>query len=327
MVIYMKKFKTIIEQKEYLIENKNIKNEDIIMKILSERPYASIINPYKKFFYTSVDATSHNYEDEISIVDYYKLATYDDLIAKEMNYKIGIFERRVKGAFAYVISSKMKDLGDDTSTSYINIFSDAEVNLDKFKSLGFNDYKETYDKQKKELVNVSDKTKTYRIELLRSISDINDDKKKRNRLFKKYIENSKPIPFWLVVHTLSLGDLLSIYQMLGKELRNGILKYLNDSIDENINKDSIFKFESDLNMIKELRNVVNHYEPLFEFIRNNNNIKMKHAINRIMLFSNKTIEFDYEEIKSDFPVFKNDDQTSIINLYCEMVNKIKKRDE
>src|SRR5690554_4165910 len=127
----MKKFKTIIEQKEYLIENKNIKNEEIIVEILSERPYASIINPYKKFFYTSVEGEKHHYEDEISITDYYKLVTYDDLIAKELHYKIGIFERRIRGAFAYVISSKMKELGDETSTSYIDVFRSEERRVGK----------------------------------------------------------------------------------------------------------------------------------------------------------------------------------------------------
>ena len=64
-----------------------------------------------------------------------------------------------------------------------------------------------------------------------SIATLDEDKKKKNKLFQKYIVNNQPIPFWLVVHTLSLGNLVSLYQMLGKDLRNSILKYLDDSIE------------------------------------------------------------------------------------------------
>ncbi|MCK9492783.1 MAG: hypothetical protein M0Q00_00285 [Acholeplasmataceae bacterium] len=46
----MKKFKKLPEQKLHLIDNKNLIDEDIIDRILYERPYASLINPYKKFF-------------------------------------------------------------------------------------------------------------------------------------------------------------------------------------------------------------------------------------------------------------------------------------
>jgi hypothetical protein len=46
----MKKFKTLPEQKLHLLTNKNLIDEEIIDRILNERPYASLINPYKKFF-------------------------------------------------------------------------------------------------------------------------------------------------------------------------------------------------------------------------------------------------------------------------------------
>ena len=227
----MKKFKTLPEQKLHLLTNKNLIDEEIIDRILNERPYASLINPYKKFFYTSVDGDVHVYDDKVSIIEYYKLATLDDLIAKELNYIIGIFERRIKGAFAYVISEKMNSTGDHSATSYIDIFNNLDEKIEDFRLLGFNDYKSTYDIRLKAIVDVSDKTKEYRKNLLMSIATLDEDKKKKNKLFQKYIVNNQPIPFWLVVHALSLGNLVSLYQMLGKDLRNSILKYLDDSIE------------------------------------------------------------------------------------------------
>jgi len=323
----MKKFKTLPEQKLHLIENKNLIDEELIDLILSERPYASLINPYKKFFYTSVDGDVHVYDDKVSIIEYYKLATLDDLIAKELHYIIGIFERRIKGAFAYIISEKMNSIGDYSATSYIDIFNNLDEKIEDFKLLGFNDYKSTYDVKLKEIVDVSDKTQEYRKKLLMSIATLDEDKKKKNKLFKKYIVNSQPIPFWLVVHTLSLGDLVSIYQMLGKDLRNSILKYLDDSIEDSIFKDTVFKFEQDLNIIKELRNIINHYEPLYEFIRSVPKRKLLNGINRVESYSIKFMDNSIDDILDDLPKFRNSDNDSIIDIYCELIKVTKKRDD
>ncbi|MEA4967024.1 MAG: Abi family protein [Bacteroidaceae bacterium] len=323
----MKKFKTLHEQKLHLINNKNIVDENIIEKILYERPYASLINPYKKFFYTSVDNDIHTYNAEVSIADYYKLATFDDLVASELNYHIGVFERRIKGAFAFVISEKMNSIGDKTATSYIEVFSNLDKKIDDFMALGFNDYKITYDKGLKRTIKANEKTQEYRKNLLINIADINDGKKKKNNLFHKYIVGNKPIPFWLVVHTLSLGDLVSIYQMLGKDLKNRILTYINQSLGDPINKDTIFKFEQDLSIIKELRNIINHYEPLYEFIRSKPKSKIRLGINRIQVYSVKFMDLSIEDLLDNFPIFKNNDNNNIVEIYCEILELIKKRDD
>ena len=323
----MKKFKTLTEQKLHLIEKNNLIDEDKIDRILYERPYVSLINPYKKFFYTSVDGDVHVYDDKVSITDYYKLATLDDLIAKELNYIIGIFERRIKGAFAYVVSEKMNSIGDHSATSYIDIFNSLDEKIEDFKLLGFNDYKSTYDIRLKAIVDVSDKTQEYRKKRLMSIATLDEDKKKKNKLFQKYIVNNRPIPFWLVVHTLSLGDLVSLYQMLGKDLRNSILKYLDDSIDGSIFKDTVFKFEQDLNIIKELRNIINHYEPLYEFIRSVPKKKFLNGINRVKSYSIKFMDNSIDDILDDLPKFRNSDNDSIIDIYCELITAIKKRND
>ncbi|MFA5693714.1 MAG: Abi family protein, partial [Acholeplasmataceae bacterium] len=171
----MKKFKSLKEQKIYLINNKNIQGEKEIIKVLYERPYASIINPYKKFFYTQLDNSTHIYEKPTSINDYYKLATLDDLIANKLHYYIGVFERRVKGAFAYIISEKMNILGDNTATMYSDIFSNLDDRLEDFKLMGFNDYKYTYNRTINKLVEDSKETQIYRKKLLESVADITNN--------------------------------------------------------------------------------------------------------------------------------------------------------
>lgn len=315
----MKKFKTLSEQRQYLIDSKNLIDDDIIDNILLERPYASLINPYKKFFYTSIENDIHIYDDKTSIKDYYKLASLDDLIAKELHYKIGVFERRIKGAFAYILSEKMNSIGDPNAVQYVSVFKDPEINIKDFKLLGFNDFRTTYDKSLKTTVQVNQDTQTYRKKLLMSMADIDDNKKRKNRLFKKYIKHNNPIPFWLVVHTLSLGDLVSLYEMLGKELKNSILEYLNNNLGNPIFKDTIFKFEQDLNIIKELRNIINHYEPLYEFIRSVPKGKVLYGINRIKLYSTKILDASMDSLLENLPKFRNNDNDDTLDVYQQLI--------
>lgn len=323
----MKTFKTLQEQKEYLVQNKNIVNQEEIVKILKERPYVSIINPYKKLFYTSIENNIHKYEESISIMDYYKVATVDDLIAKELHYIIGSFERRVKGAIAYVISNKMMSNGDQTATSYIEIFSNIHDKNEEFTLLGFNDYKYSYSRTSKKLELVNERTQKYREYLLIRMASLEDNKKNKNNLFKKYFDNNVLVPFWLVVHTLSLGDILSIYEMLGKEMRNEILLYLNNEIENIDYNDTIFKFEDDLKIIKELRNVINHYEPLFEFIRSSSKSNLSKAINRAIIYSLKISNLTLKELLDNLPPIKNNDNNDTLEIYDKVIKTIKKRDD
>lgn len=323
----MKTFKTLQEQKEYLVQNKNIVNQEEIVKILKERPYVSIINPYKKLFYTSIENNIHKYEESISIMDYYKVATVDDLIAKELHYIIGSFERRVKGAIAYVISNKMMSNGDQTATSYIEIFTNIHDKNEEFTLLGFNDYKYSYSRTSKKLELVNERTQKYREDLLIRMASLEDNKKNKNNLFKKYFDNNVLVPFWLVVHTLSLGDILSIYEMLGKEMRNEILLYLNNEIENIDYNDTIFKFEDDLKIIKELRNVINHYEPLFEFIRSSSKSNLSKAINRAIIYSLKISNLTLKELLDNLPPIKNNDNNDTLEIYDKVIKTIKKRDD
>lgn len=322
----MKKFKTIVELKEHLIKNKNIRNDNVIIDILQERAYASIINPYKKFFFTKIIDEIHEYEEEVSIIDYYDLSSIDDLISKELHYYIGIFERRVKGAFAHVISEKMKSIGDNSCTNYIEVFSDIENRLSEFNNMGFNNYDMTYNRAEKTLKKASDKTIDYRKNLLQNISNVNDSNKRKNKLFNKYLINNIKIPFWLVVHTLSIGELLSVYEMLGKDMRNKILSFLNNSVSTFIFADTLFKFEDDLRIIKELRNIINHYEPLYEFVRETPKTRLLKGINRVLIYSEKVSIKSLETLLNEIPTFKNKTNDQYLDIYKFIIEEIKKRD-
>ena len=91
--------------------------------------------------------------------------------------------------------------------------------------------------------------------------------------------------------------------------------------------DTIFKLESDLNIIKEMRNVINHYEPLYEFIRSKPKAKIKFGINRLSIYLNIRANLSIDNIIENLPEFKNNNNNNIIKIYSEILEKIKKRDD
>lgn len=131
----------------------------------------------------------------------------------------------------------------------------------------------------KTTVQVNQDTQTYRKKLLMSIADIDDNKKRKN----------------------------------------SILEYLNNNLGNPIFKDTIFKFEQDLNIIKELRNIINHYEPLYEFIRSVPKGKVLHGINRIKLYSIKVLDASMDSLLENLPKFRNNDNDDTLDVYQQLI--------
>lgn len=276
-----KEFKTIGEQRQHLVNNKNVIDNEDIEKVLKERTYVSIINTYKEFFYTSIESEGrHVYEDKIDIYEYVNLASLDDYIANSLHKYVGIFERKLKFVIAYEYSKFLSNQKQDTTcTNYINNIKNISQLIDSENSddniydgdlseLGFvKIYEEHSRKGKLQRINEKyiENTIRYRKKLLKDIllHSIQEEGIKRSDIIKHYIETQEVPPFWLLVHQLSLGELAVICGMLNSELRENIYINFKGIEDQTANrKEDINRFFLQIDSIKNIRNTINHYEPL-----------------------------------------------------------------
>lgn len=315
-----KKFKSFSEQANHLIVQKNVISDELIELVLKERSYISLINPYKKFFYTEVDSNNrHKYTKEVDIRNYIELSKYDDLISEELNKLIRNFERRLKLSLGYEISQLMNNLGDEICTSYIDIFKDINENPINITSIGFGEINEFYDKKtnKKYFENMDSSSVKYRTNLLLKIVNLNTESK--NRLFKKYNVEDKLIPFWLVVHALTLGELYNLFEMLNYSLKANVITRVNTNIKNPKSRD-MRRFSNILGRILGLRNTINHYEPLLEYI---NTIDQEEFI--------RTIKFlrEINKLSTDLilPMFResnfnNKDISETATTYKRLINTL-----
>lgn len=71
-------------------------------------------------------------------------------------------------------------------------------------------------------------------------------------------------PIWIVIHTLSLGDLLALFNMLKKNDRVEFCKYILRK--KRVKSVDIAGVSTKVNEIRKIRNTINHYEPIIPYL-------------------------------------------------------------
>jgi abortive infection bacteriophage resistance protein len=120
----------------------------------------------------------------------------------------------------------------------------------------------------------------------------------KNSIVRFYQTKREIVPFWLLIHEMSFGEISEIYRIMSPMLREMVYRQFEEEIGS---PRKYFKFERDLEFITKIRNTVNHYEsfivmldiddPLYESTRD--------AIQRLIRFSNKSF-IGYEKTPIDF---------------------------
>lgn len=274
----MKTFKTFDELVSHLNKNKNILISNNIEILLKERTYASVINSYKLFFSTGIDSNhTHIYDNEIDFEKYISLANLDDEISHELHKLIGYLEKKLKNILAYEYSNFLSSINDPTCTSYVDsiknliVDNNSQNNLD---NLAFKPLDKNYT-NRSNLMNASQGNITYRVDFLSKIIEIaSNNKKTRNDLISHYQLKQDVVPFWIIVHSFTMGELIEFIELLNMPLRINIYNHFTN----NFRPYDVNPFFNNLNFIKHLRNIVNHYEPIIPFIKNDDTRKIRKAL-------------------------------------------------
>lgn len=321
-----KKFKTLSEQREHLVRNKNIIDSDLIESLLKERAYTTVINPYKLFFAKGKNNTHHIYDKNIPIENYITLANIDDNISTLLFKWIRTFERKLKFSLAYNISLYLKQNNSDDSDakSYIeniqNYFISKDINY--LNKTGFDDISIIYTKKGEKTAEVWLIEK--REVLLKKILDIALKNTSTNVITTHYQKNHDNIPFWILIHEFSLGDLQLLNNMLIKPLKEKVYKSFHNPNKKNISVANLTSFSFSIESVRKIRNVVCHNESIISYF---NSIKVSSVWERNLkalnilknnssnsIFSKNIVLDDYDFFKNDFNKNLYDRLESIIRL-------------
>lgn len=297
----MKQYKSEEELCTYLKEIKNVIDIDDNIDLIRNRSYVSSINPFKTIFATGTDNLgNHLYKNPVSAIAYKNLIGIDDRFGNKFATLIGKFERKLKIQIINRLCLQMVKMGDIYCNDYANVIykllNDLSSDFNATMPYGLIKLDEIY--TKKGLVH-SSTILTQRINLLLKLADhCNNKLVAKNSLIRHYQKKYSIVPFWLLAHILSFGELGILFNMLSKNDRYEITSEMSNKATI-YNKDVLI-FTNQIEQIRILRNIISHYEPIFPFYKNNRNSSI---FELLLTYETKdlfdfSMDFNYEPYKN-----------------------------
>lgn len=276
----MKSYMTVNQLLKELQDNKNINLNTVPPNIFDERSYTSLVVPYKRLICINYNASANKYIYKVNgdFQDYINLAEADSFIANKYSIYIESFEMSLKTFIGEILATKML-----TTSQYCNDYneiynyylqlpdertlhtsSQSQLNHFSYRCYDFLPFHQMYDS----FMNIIPATGNIMANRKRAIENIlklnRSSGQSANPLIQHYFDNGNIPPIWCVVHTLSLGDLLAIFNMLKKSDKLDFTKYIMHK--DKIKSEDISSLSNKINEIRKIRNTINHYEPIIPFI-------------------------------------------------------------
>lgn len=257
-----KQYQNIGAQVRNLETNKRVDKATIDFKCFEEKTYLDLINPYSDLIAIGRDEKDkHIYPERVDFNEYLEYNKIDTAICNYLHILIGCFEKMMKNFLMHKYCSKMKSGGDpqvkDFSWTKNYIKGQKVFDLLRINEVFINGQIQL---AKNEVVE-------RRTKVLETIS-ATSSAPSRNHMIKHYQEKYAYVPMFVVIHSLSLGQLLTLFSMLSQEDKNELVCIFNDTKNKRYTDSAIEKFEKDAVRIQVIRNIINHYEPIFPFIKN-----------------------------------------------------------
>lgn len=296
-----KTYKTIDEQIEYLKDNKKIIIPEECRYALIEQNYVSLINAYKEFFAQGISGPKkdHVYKKITTIDKILEIYELDKNIEQVLYELIGDFERYFKNVLIhemcaiYTENCSQDERKDLYCISYIQEIENFYDEIQKYNSIdelfqilrldnNDNFIKELHTPKFCKNIFVELKNSKYvfnqdlflvRYSFLEKLyfygGGINmknlNQYESKNELIKHYIKTQKYVPMWVLPNALTFGELQILFTMLDSHCQKRIISQLLNYDLKRIRIKDISIFSSYLEIIRNLRNIVNHYEPIIPY--------------------------------------------------------------
>lgn len=261
-----KEYLTIQKQIDHLVNDKNIDRATIQESYFKEQTYLDLVNPYSDIVSIGRDpeTKNHVYEKLESFDKFIECNHIDDSICCFLRHALGAFEKSFKSFLMNIYCKKMCDEGDVQVKDYSWI-ERYKRNEDVFDlvPLGYQHYRGAT-----VVLDSTDGKYLKRIEVLDEILAESQNPNPSNLMAKHYLNKYGYIPMFVVVHTLSLGKLLSLFDMLPLDDKISFIRFYFNDDNKKVDGMHVDKIEKDFKTLVIIRNITNHYEPIFPFILN-----------------------------------------------------------
>lgn len=281
-----KTYKTIDEQIKYLKENKKIIVDDEDRHWLQDVNYISLINPYKEIFANGKNQEGkHIYTNFVNFKEILKVMNVELSFSNVLYKDIRGFERKFKNLVFSELCNIYVSNHDDYCIQYHKEIYNFLIEYAKLEDEDLTCEELNEDLNipllcpnifkvltKKGYICSSYHTK-HRIDLLNKIYSKGcgytidgEVEGKSNPLLTHYINHGQIVPLWCIPNVLSLGEVSMLFSMLPEDSQNKIcIAFGEPSIlleNGKYEYKRLTQFTGRIEYIRNIRNIINHYEPL-----------------------------------------------------------------
>lgn len=244
-----KTYKTFDEQIEILkSRNLSINNSGKLKWYLQTFNYQNFINGYNDPFMQNFTRSTNIYRDDASDLAMIDLFNFDRSLSTLLFSNIKQIESQLNTAITHEIA-RVLDENNYPNGNILNVINDTNIMRKIFKKD----------------VNI--------LTLKKSVKGKFGDKE--TNLWKKYKQNYKDTPIWVLSIFWSFGDIIFIFKNLRKQLKRLILeKYFNNKFD---NSDALYKT---LIWLKTVRNSACHNNVVYNLSTSTNSLTILSLIEK-----------------------------------------------
>lgn len=301
-----KEYICIADIPDLLIHQKHVENETIESEIFEEKTYLNAIKPYLDLFAIGRDKDNQRiYPANVKFDNYLECNRLDATISGVLQLYIGCFEKRLRCFIIDVICDNMKKSGDNKCKNsfpfveYLNgkaLFDFIPFNL-PYQEINPTPADGGKDKKLKDA-----------IKALIDEMDTSVDKRGSHKLSIYYLGKYKYIPAYIALHTLSLGDLVAIFSHLSILDRSAFVCSYHQTDKKIYSEAELEAIEKGFVTINVMRNIINHYQPIFPYILNYS-ANMMEKLSQILMHLKQNYIRSHSEARCTFEIhplsFKN----------------------
>ena len=262
-VRYMKKqYQDIEAQITNLVKNKNVMPETIDRRCFGEKTYLDLITPYSDLIAIGrTPSGKHIYPEHVDFAEYLEWNRIDFAICHYLHVLIGCFEKTLKNFLMHTYCKKMKASGDRRVNDYswIDRYCSGEAVFD---------LPLIHQRISNGKIGALDKEEIRRrVDALGKLKSFTKDP--RNSVIARHFKGKYGyVPMFVAIHGLSFGELVKLFEMLPRGDKMILMRQIHCSPDRVFTDSQIGKFQRGMARIRIIRNIINHYEPIFPFFKN-----------------------------------------------------------
>ena len=264
-----KVYKNASELKAHLINDRNVTVGDEYSDIFTSLRYKNVVDAYKDIIGVFRNGI-YEYPLNTTIEDFLFFVTADKWVSQKLFSYIDSYENQLKLFVSEKICLSMVKAGSLDCCDYTlfsRILTEYEPPLDCFIP-----FQQRYVKKSNKsdfvvsdlaaLDLISARTKT--IEKIQNLSSgVNAGE--LNFYAKEYFNKNHVIPFYILVGSLSFSNLIVLFELFKKDIQ---LEFMNNISKKGdlYKEEDILSFSTRNNVIRILRNITHHHEPVIPFL-------------------------------------------------------------